>query len=289
MSRGFYVGATAGRTTLNGEGLQHEDGHSLLNVMAFPNIKAYDPSFSFELAVIIQDGMHRMFTEEEDIFYYLTVYNEDFQMPPMPGHKNWAEQAGKSEDPARMEKVRKGIIDGMYLYQEAEKKEKNKHVQLFGSGPIMLRVLEARDLLRDKYGVSADVWSVTSYQQLRFNALEADRWNRLHPEAEQRTPVLASILEGVEGPFIAASDFMKALPDLIREWIPGRLTSMGTEGFGMSDTREELRRHFEIDREMITIGVLDALRKEGKVSAKVVAEAIVELGVDPDKIEPLSI
>jgi pyruvate dehydrogenase E1 component len=288
MCRGFYVGATAGRTTLNGEGLQHEDGHSLLNVMAFPNIKAYDPAFSFELAVIIQDGMHRMFTEEEDIFYYLTVYNEDFQMPPMPGHKNWAEKLGKDEDLALQTKVRKGIIDGMYLYEAAEKREKN-HVQLFGSGPIMLRVLEARELLKEKYGVSADVWSVTSYQQLRFNALEADRYNRLHPEGEPRVPVICEILSGAEGPFIAASDYMKALPDLVREWIPGRLTSLGTEGFGMSDTREELRRHFEIDREMITIGVLDALRKEGKVSAKIVAQAIQELGVDPEKIEPLSI
>jgi len=288
MARGFYVGATAGRTTLNGEGLQHEDGHSLLNVMAFPNIKAYDPAFSYELAVIIQDGMRRMYQENEDIFYYLTVYNEDMRMPPMPGHQNWADQTGQAVDDELMAKTRQGIVDGVYRYNEAESNLTN-HVQLLGSGPMMLRVLEAQEILRDKYDVSADVWSVTSYQQLRFNALEVDRYNRLHPTEEGKIPKLKAIFDGVEGPFVAVSDFMKALPDLIREWLPGRLTSLGTEGYGMSDTREELRRHFEIDKEMVVIGVLDALRKEGKVSSSVVAQAIEDLGIDPEKIEPLSI
>ncbi len=286
MSRGFLLGATAGRTTLNGEGLQHEDGHSLLHTMAFTSVKAYDPAFAYEMVTIIQDGMRRMYTEEEDVFYYITVYNEDFTMPPMPGHAKWAELKGKEENPKRMEAVRKGIIDGMYLYDEADKKETN-HVQLLGSGPIMWRVLEARQILAEKYGVSADVWSVTSYQQLRFDALEVDRYNRLHPESEQKVSKIAQILDGVEGPFIAASDYVKALSDLIREWIPGNLTSMGTEGYGMSDTREELRRHFEIDKEMIVIGVLDALRKEGKVQPGVVAQAIKDLGVDPEKLDPL--
>jgi len=288
MSRGFLLGATAGRTTLNGEGLQHEDGHSLLHTMAFTCVKAYDPAFAYEMVTIVQDGMRRMYTEEEDIFYYITVYNEDFTMPAMPGHKNWAEKKGKKEDPKLMEEVRKGIIEGMYLYDAEENPLKN-HVQLMGSGPIMWRVLEAREILREKYKVSADVWSVTSYQQLRFDALEADRYNRLHPDADQKVPLLRKKLEGVEGPFIAASDYVKALPDLIREWMPGPLTSLGTEGYGMSDTREELRRHFEIDKEMIVIGVLDALRKEGKVSAKVVSSAIADLGVNPDKLDPLSI
>ena len=288
MSRGFLLGATAGRTTLNGEGLQHEDGHSLLHTMAFTSVKAYDPAFAFEMVTIIQDGMRRMYTEEEDVFYYITVYNEDFTMPPMPGHAKWAELKGAKEDAARMDEVRRGIIDGIYLYDEAEKKEKN-HVQLLGSGPIMWRVLEAREILREKYNVSADVWSVTSYQQLRFDALEADRYNRLHPEAEQKVPVITQKLQSSEGPFIAASDYVKALSDLVREWIPGKLTSLGTEGYGMSDTREELRRHFEIDKEMIVVGVLDALRKEGKVSAQVVAGAIKDLGVDPDKLDPLHI
>ncbi len=288
MSRGFLLGATAGRTTLNGEGLQHEDGHSLLHCMAFTNIKAYDPAFAYEMVTIIQDGMRRMYTEEEDIFYYLTVYNEDFTMPAMPGHKNWAEKKGKEEDLELMARVRQGIIDGIYLYDAAEKKQK-AHVQLFGSGPIMQRVLEAREILEKNYKVTADVWSVTSYQQLRFNALEADRYNRLHPEEPQRVPLLTKTLSGVEGPFIAASDYVKALSDLVREWIPGRLTSLGTEGYGMSDTREQLRRHFEIDKEMIVIGALDALRKEGKIETKIVAQAIKDLGVDADKIDPLHI
>ena len=162
-------------------------------------------------------------------------------------------------------------------------------MQLLGSGPIMNQVLTARDILAEKYGVTADVWSVTSYQQLRFDALEADRWNRLHPEEEQKVPFITQSLEGAQGPFIAASDFVKALPDLVREWVPGKLTSMGAEGYGMSDTREMLRRHFEIDAEMIVIGVLDALRKEGRVEAKVVAQAIRDLGVDAEKLDPLHV
>jgi pyruvate dehydrogenase E1 component len=286
MSRGFLLGATAGRTTLNGEGLQHEDGHSLVNALAFTNIKSYDPAFAYELATIIQDGMHRMYELEEDIFYYLCVYNEDIQMPPMPGHKAWAEKFGKQPSEELLEKTRRGILDGMYLYSQAEQRKK-LHVQLLGSGPIMGRVLEARDLLLEKFDVSADVWSVTSYGELRNDALKAERWNRLHPEQEPRTPKVSQILEGVEGPFIAASDYMKALPDLLREWIPGRLTALGTEGYGMSDTREALRRHFEIDREMITVAALDSLRREGKLKAAVVSKAIAELGVDPEKNEPL--
>jgi len=288
LSRGFLLGATAGRTTLNGEGLQHEDGHSLLNSLAMSNIKSYDPAFAYELATIIQDGMHRMYENEEDIFYYLAVYNEDIQMPPMPGDKAWAEKTGGQESEELKEKTRRGILDGMYLYSEAEKKEAN-HVQLLGSGPIMGRVLEARDLLKERFGVSADVWSVTSYGELRNDALKCDRWNRLHPEETPKVAKIAQILDGAEGPFIAASDFMKALPDLLREWIPGNLTSMGTEGYGMSDTREQLRRHFEIDREMIALGVLDALRKEGKIDGKTVAGAIEELGVDADKLDPLDV
>ncbi len=288
MARGFLLGATAGRTTLNGEGLQHEDGHSLLNVMAFPNIKAYDPAFAFELGTIIEDGMRRMYAEDENIFYYIAVYNEDYQMPPMPGHQNWAELTGGKADANQSAEVKKGIVSGLYQYNKAAKKEQ-LHVQLFGSGPIMYRVLEAQALLAEKYGVSSDVWSVTSYQQLRNEALECDRWNRLHPESEARVPFVTRTLKSAEGPVVAASDFMKALPDSIREWVPTQLTSLGTEGFGMSDTREALRRHFEIDKESIAIAALDALRKQGKVDAKLVAQAIKDLGVDPDKIDPLHI
>ncbi len=288
MARGFLLGGTAGRTTLNGEGLQHEDGHSLLNAMAFTNIKAYDPAFAFEVATIVRDGMRRMFDEEENVFYYLTLYNEDFQMPPMPGNQKWAEAKQTAPSEELSQATREGIVRGIYRYDRAEKPQK-LHVQLLGSGPIMNRVLEARDVLAEKYGVSADVWSVTSYQQLRFDALEADRWNRLHPESEQRIPFLSQVLDGVPGPFIAASDYVKALPDLVRQWIPGSLTSLGAEGYGMSDTREMLRRHFEIDCEMIVIGVLDALRKEGRVDAPLVARAIKELEVDPDKLDPLHV
>jgi len=288
MARGFLLGATAGRTTLNGEGLQHEDGHSLLNAMAFTSVKAYDPAFAYELATIIEDGMRRMYTDGENIFYYITVYNENHAMPPIPGHANWAAATGRDADPELLAQVKQGIIRGIYRYSEAAEKQA-KHVQLLGSGPIMNRVLEARDLLAEKYGVSADVWSVTSYQQLRYDALECDRHNRLHPEAEPRVPFLTSALQGAEGPFIAASDYVKALPDMVREWVPGQLTSLGTEGFGMSDTREALRRHFEIDKESIVIAALDALRKQGKVDGKVVAQAIQDLGVDPDKLDPLHV
>ncbi|HSC88375.1 MAG TPA: pyruvate dehydrogenase (acetyl-transferring), homodimeric type, partial [Polyangiaceae bacterium] len=288
MARGFLLGATAGRTTLNGEGLQHEDGHSLLHCMAFTSIKAYDPAFAYELAVIIEDGMDRMYAKEENIFYYLTVYNEDFTMPAMPGTAKWAEKVGGAADQQLLDQTREGIIRGIYRYQSAAEK-KGLHVQLLGSGPILNRVLEARDLLAEKYGVTADIWSVTSYQQLRFDALECDRWNRLHPTSEQRVPFLTQALQGAEGPFIAASDYVKAMSDLVREWVPGTLTSLGTEGYGMSDTREALRRHFEIDREMIVIGVLDTLRKQGKLDAKVVAQAIADLGVDPDKLDPLHV
>lgn len=288
MARGFLLGATAGRTTLNGEGLQHEDGHSLLHTMAFTNIKAYDPAFAFEVATIVEDGITRMYEKDENIFYYITLYNEDFTMPPMPGHAKWAEKKGVEPQAELLEKTKQGILRGIYQYDTAAERLGN-HVQLLGSGPIMNRVLEARQILAEKYGVSSDVWSVTSYQQLRFDGLEADRYNRLHPQEPARVPFVTQALQGAEGPFIAASDFVKALPDLIREWIPGELTSLGTEGFGMSDTREALRRHFEIDKESIVIGALDALRKQGKIEASVVAQAIVDLGVDPEKLEPLHV
>lgn len=229
-----------------------------------------------------------MYDENEDVYYYLSLYNEDFQMPPMPGTAPWAEKTGQAASDDLMASTREGIVRGIYLFQAAAEK-KPLHVQLLGSGPIMNRVLEARDLLAERYGVSADVWSVTSYQQLRFDALEADRYNRLHPEAEQRVPYLAQALSGVSGPFIAASDYVKALPDLVRQWVPGRLVALGTEGYGMSDTREALRRHFEIDRETITIAVLDALYREGKLDAKTVSRAIADLGVDPDKLDPLHV
>ncbi len=272
MARGFMLGATAGRTTLNGEGLQHEDGHSLLNSMAYTAVQSYDPAYAYELAIIIEDGMRRMYTEDENVFYYITLYNENYSMPPMPDREG----------------VREGILRGIYLYRPAEQRRKH-HVQLFGSGVILNRVLEAQKILAERFDVSSDVWSVTSYQQLRNDALRCERYNRLHPDAEPRVPFLTRALSGVEGPFIAASDYMKALPDLVSRWIPGRLVPLGTEGYGMSDTREELRRHFEIDEQCIALGALDALRLEGKVSGAELAKAIADLGVDPNKMDPLDV
>jgi pyruvate dehydrogenase E1 component len=271
MTRGFVLGATPGRTTLNGEGLQHEDGHSQLHAMTVPACRAYDVAFAFELAVIIEDGIYRMFGEpNENVYYYITLQNEDYRMPPMP------------------EGAKEGILKGLYRFKPAAKKL-DKHVQLFGSGSIMLQVLRAQEILAERFGVSADVWGVTSYEQLRRDALSCDRHNRFHPEAEARVPYLVQALSGVSGPFITASDYLKSLGDLIARWLPGRIVPLGTDGFGMSDSREALRRHFEVDAENIAIGALEGLRLEGKLGAKELAKAIQELGVDPNKVEPISI
>ncbi len=269
-SRGFVLGATAGRTTLNGEGLQHEDGHSLFLALTVPAVVSYDVSFAYELATIVEDGMQRMYANNEDIYYYITLQNEDYAMPPMP------------------EGVKAGILRGIYRFNRAEKKLKN-HVQLWGSGCIILQVLRAQQILAEKYDVSSDVWCVTSYTELYRDAQRCERHNRLHPEGEQQVPYLQTALKGETGPFIAASDYMKALADLLGRFVPGRFVPLGTEGYGMSDTRDALRRHFEVDAENIVIGALDALRLEGKVSGAVVAKAIAELGVDPEKIDPMSI
>jgi len=270
MARGFVLGATAGRTTLNGEGLQHEDGHSHLHAMTVPSCRAYDVAFAFELAAIVEDGMRRMFVEGENVYYYITLQNENYRMPPMP------------------EGVRDGILHGLYRFRPAAER-RELHVQLFGSGSILLEVLRAQELLLERFGVSADVWSVTSYQQLRRDALVVERHNRLHPEAEPKVPYLVRALEGVSGPFITASDYLKALGDLIARWVPGRVVPLGTDGFGMSDSREALRRHFEVDAENIAIAALHALSVEGRIPPSVVQKAIVELGVDPEKTDPLAV
>ncbi len=267
MGRGFVLGATAGRTTLNGEGLQHEDGHSQLLAATYPSVVSYDVTYAFELATIIEDGMRRMYQEEENVYYYITLQNEDYPMPPMP------------------EGAQPGILQGMYLYQKAEKPKK-KHVQLFGSGSIMLQVLAAAKILDEQFGVTSDIWGVTSYQQLRREAVECERHNRLHPEAEPKVPFVTRQLEGTEGPIIAASDYMTLVQDQIARWVPRRYIALGTDGFGMSDTREALRRHFEVDAECIVIGALDALRQEGAITSKALAAAIEKLGVDPDKANP---
>ena len=267
--RGFVMGATAGRTTLNGEGLQHEDGHSHVLFANVPNVRSYDPAFAFEIAAIVEDGLKRMFVDDEDVYYYITLQNENYLMPPQPAN------------------VKEGILRGLYPFKRTEKRQQ-RHVQLFGSGSIMMQVLSAQAKLAE-FGVSADVWGAPSYQLLRNDALECERWNRLHPEAGQRVPYLLKALRGSEGPYIAASDWVKSWPDLISRWVPGRYVVLGTDGYGMSDTRPALRRHFEVDAESIVIGALDALRLDGKIGAKDVAAAIKKLGVDAEKRDPMGV
>jgi pyruvate dehydrogenase E1 component len=265
--RGFLLGATAGRTTLNGEGLQHEDGHSHLLASAVPNLLAYDPAFAYELATIIKEGLRRMYEKGEDIFYYITLYNQDYSMPPKP------------------EGVDEGILKGLYLYRRSDNKHKIK-AHVFGSGPLMLQALRAQEMLAEKWGVAADVWSMTSAQQLRNDAIAVGRWNRLHPTEKPRAPYLAQALAGAEGPIVATSDWVKAVNDMPARWITNRFWALGTDGFGRSDTREALRRHFEIDAEHIVASTLYALSLDGKVKPETVAQAIAEYQLDPEGIDP---
>jgi pyruvate dehydrogenase E1 component len=270
MARGFLLGATAGRTTLTGEGLQHDDGHSHVLASTVPNVKAYDVAYAYELATIIEDGMRRMFVDGENIYYYITLQNEAYRMPPMP------------------EGARDGILQGIYRFQQADRRLSH-HVQLLGSGSILNEVRRAAQILEERFSVSADIWSVTSYKLLREDALAAERNNRFHPAAPPRVPYLTRVLEGVPGPFIAASDYMKQMGDMVSRWIPGRFVALGTDGFGMSDTREALRRHFEVDAENVVLAALEALCQEGKLAADAVETAIRELGLDPSKVEPMSV
>jgi pyruvate dehydrogenase E1 component len=266
-AKGFLLGATAGRTTLNGEGLQHEDGHSHLLVSTIPTLLAYDPAFAFEVAVIIQDGLRRMYQDGEDIFYYLTLYNENYLMPAMPDH------------------VADGIVKGLYKFK-AGPSSKSHSAHLFGSGPILRSALEAQTILADRYDVSADVWSVTSYKQLRTDALRARRWNMLHPAEPRRKSYLEQTLENESGTFVAVSDYLKTVPDQIAPWVPGGLFTLGTDGFGRSDTRERLRRFFEVDAECTVVATLYALSQQGQIDRQVVQQAIRDLNVDPEKAFP---
>jgi pyruvate dehydrogenase E1 component len=266
-AKGFLLGATAGRTTLNGEGLQHEDGHSHLLASTVPTLATYDPAFAYELAVIIQDGMRRMYRDGEDIFYYLTLYNENYLMPPMP------------------EGVEDGILKGLYRFRKGAE-GKNHRAHILGSGPILRQALRAQEILAERYDVSADIWSATSYKLLRNDALRVRRWNMLHPTQPPRRSHLESALDNQEGVFVAVSDYMKIVPDQIAPWVPGGLTTLGTDGFGRSDTRERLRRFFEVDAECTVIATLYALCEVGEVKAEVVERAIRELGVDPEKKFP---
>jgi len=269
-ARGFLLGGTAGRTTLNGEGLQHQDGHSQLFATAYPSVKAYDPAFVYEATVIMLDGLHRMYGKGEDWIYYLTVYNENYEMPPMP--------PGCEE----------GILKGAYKLREVAAKPGSKQlppVQLLGSGTILREVIRAAELLAEHWGVSSSVWSVTSWKELRREAQECRRWNMLHPTAAPRRSYLENTIAASDGVFVAASDHVRAVPEQLDPWIPGGLFVMGTDGFGRSETRGPLRRHFEVDAECIAIGTLSRLAAAGAIGNDVVAEAIRRLGVNPDKID----
>ncbi|MDH5480804.1 MAG: pyruvate dehydrogenase (acetyl-transferring), homodimeric type, partial [Nitrosomonas sp.] len=272
-SRGFLLGGTAGRTTLNGEGLQHEDGHSHLVASTIPNCVSYDPTFAYELAVIIQDGLRRMYQEQEDVYYYITVMNENYPQPEMP--------KGIEQD----------ILKGMYLFKEGSQRGKDKgvRVQLLGSGAILREVIAAADILRNDYDVNTDIWSVTSFTELRREALSVARWNMLHPDKKARSSHVENCFKDREGPVVAATDYMKIYADQIREFVPGCYRVLGTDGFGRSDTREKLRQFFEVDRYYVTVAVLKALAEEGKVTTKQVVQAIKKFGIDPDKPDPVTI
>ena len=273
-SRGFLVGGTAGRTTLNGEGLQHEDGHSHLLAGTIPNVRAYDPTFSYEVAVILQDGIKRMLEDQEDVYYYLTVMNENYTHPDLP--------AGVESD----------IIKGMYLLKDAGKPKKNEtRVQLLGAGTILREVIAAAELLEKDFGVSADIWSVPSFVELRRDGFDAERWNRLHPESEPRIPYVTERLSTQLGPVIAATDYVREYADQIRAFMPDgmRYTVLGTDGYGRSDTRAHLRGFFEVDRYWIVVSALSALVREGKVHGKDVTRAIKEYQLDPEKPNPMSV
>jgi pyruvate dehydrogenase E1 component len=269
-AKGFMVGGTAGRTTLAGEGLQHQDGHSHILAMPVPNLMAYDPAYAYELAVIIQDGIRRMYQEKESIFYYLTIMNENYLQPPMP--------AGSRE----------GILKGIYKFKEAENKGAPFQAQLLGSGAILNEVVKAQKLLAEKYNVAADVWSVTSYKELHRDALEAERWNMLHPDAPARVPFVSQAMNNAPGPIIAVSDYLKLLPDSICRWMPRPILALGTDGFGRSDGREALRDFFEVDARYITVATLSYLAtREKKIKPEVVTQAMKELSINPEKISPM--
>jgi pyruvate dehydrogenase E1 component len=269
QARGFLIGGTAGRTTLAGEGLQHQDGHSQLVATTVPNCVAYDPTYAYELAVIVQDGMRRMYQDQENVFYYITCMNENYAHPAMP--------AG----------VAQGILHGMYLLQIGGRGK--VRVTLFGSGTILREVQAAAALLESTFGVPADVYSVTSFSELRKNALQIERWNLLHPTEPAKQTYIAQALGDRAGPFIAATDYMKTVADQIRQWVPGRYAVLGTDGFGRSDSRAELRRFFEVDRHYVVIAALKALADDGKIDMNTVTRAMETFGIDPEKPNPLSV
>jgi pyruvate dehydrogenase E1 component len=271
-ARGFLLGGTAGRTTLNGEGLQHEDGHSHILASTIPNCVSYDPTFAYELAVIIQDGMHRMYQEQEDVFYYITVMNENYTHPAMP------------------EGVEKDILKGMYLLREGKAKKNQPKVQLLGSGTILREVIAGAELLEKDFGIAADIWSVTSFNELRRNGLDVQRWNMLHPEQEPRQSHIEQCLKDRAGPVVAATDYMKLFADQVRAFLPTHhFITLGTDGFGRSDTRDKLRQFFEVDRYYVAVAAMKALADQELLPRKTVAEAVKKYGINPDKPNPVTV
>jgi pyruvate dehydrogenase E1 component len=269
--KGFLVGGTSGRTTLNGEGLQHQDGHSLVIANTVPSLVVYDPAFAFEIGVIVRDGLRRMYERGEELFYYVTVENENYPQPKMP------------------EGVEEGILKGLYKYRSAGLGNAKSRAHLFGSGAIMNDALRAQEILGTKYGVAADVWSVTSYSQLNREAAACDRWNLLHPEAPRLVPYVTKRFAEESGVIVAASDYMKVLPQSISKWLPLPMTALGTDGYGRSDSRESLREYFEVDARFITLAALTALAEKGEVPPATLTAAIKDLDIDSSKLDPMSV
>jgi pyruvate dehydrogenase E1 component len=278
-SRGFLIGGTAGRTTLMGEGLQHNDGHSLLLASTVPSVRAYDPAFAYEMAILVEHGINEMYgVPQKDEIYYITLYNENYQMPAMP-------------EGVDFEEVKTGIINGIYLFRQApsiENENGNLRATILFSGTAWLAAVEAQKILAERYSVAADLYSVTSYKSLREDALETERYNRLHPLIAPRQSTISSVLDASSGPILAVSDFMKAVPDQVGRFLANRnFTPLGTDGFGRSDTRENLRRYFEIDAPQIVVGILNSLAQEKLIPMTLVQSAIDELGIDASKTDPL--
>jgi len=276
-ARGFLLGGTAGRTTLNGEGLQHEDGHSHILAGTIPNCVSYDPTFAYEVVTIIRDGMRRMYEQQEDVYYYVTLMNENYPHPGLADAGEGAEQ---------------GILKGLYKLKAGGKAKKGLRVQLMGSGTILREVIAAAELLKDDWGVSADLWSATSYNELRRDGMAAERWNLLHPTEPRRKSWVETCLEGNEGPVIASTDYMRNYADQVREYVQAagrRYVVLGTDGFGRSDYRVKLRRFFEVDRFYVTVAALKALADEGTLKPAVVAEAIAKYGLDTERAAPWTV
>ncbi|MCH8492747.1 MAG: pyruvate dehydrogenase (acetyl-transferring), homodimeric type [Idiomarina sp.] len=270
QTRGFLIGGTAGRTTLNGEGLQHQDGHSHLHFGTVPNCVTYDPTYGYEVAVIVHDGMRRMYGEQENVFYYLTVLNENYKQPEMP------------------EGVEEGILRGIYQLDEVKPKKATAKVRLLGSGSILQQVRKAASMLADDFGIQATVFSATSFNELARDGLDVERYNMLNPSKKEKKAYITELLEKTEGPVIAATDYMKLYADQVRAWVPAPYRVLGTDGFGRSDSRENLRRHFEVSPEYIVLAALSELAKAGDIDKKVVAKAIKDFGIDVDKVNPLN-